>query len=344
MAMGRYADIKSNFISLKKATDIFHASYGNGLFIFDVLTNHQTRFYIDYIQKCVRKEVDSKVRAYLDEPLKLKQYYEEKKRVKFGSKIPIWVCWFQGFEKMPELVKVCYKNLYKMVDSDIGEIILITENNFSDYVQIEPSIIKKVKDGRLSYTNLSDLLRVNLLAIYGGMWIDATVYVTRPIDSRLLEKTFYSQKSTNDFYVKRYVTKSRWASWMMISSAKEELFKFVAFIMNEYYLKHNSLIDYYLIDYVIEIAYNELKSVQTAIDSVEVNNTRAFEMFNSFNEVYNSEKFEDIIRTTQFLKFTYKSELVETTESGKMTNYGFFKKKYIEGAYGDGTISLHNSN
>ncbi|MFQ8840775.1 MAG: capsular polysaccharide synthesis protein [Clostridium fessum] len=27
------------------------------------------------------------------------------------------------------------------------------------------------------YTNLSDLLRVNLLAIYGGMWIDATVYV-----------------------------------------------------------------------------------------------------------------------------------------------------------------------
>ena len=44
MAMGRYADIKSNFISLKKATDIFHASYGNGLFIFDVLTNHQTRF------------------------------------------------------------------------------------------------------------------------------------------------------------------------------------------------------------------------------------------------------------------------------------------------------------
>ena len=292
----------------------------------------------------MRKEVDSTVRAYLDEPLKLKQYYEEKKRVKFGSKIPIWVCWFQGFEKMPELVKVCYKNLYKMVDSDIGEIILITENNFSDYVQIEPSIIKKVKDGRLSYTNLSDLLRVNLLAIYGGMWIDATVYVTRPIDSRLLEKTFYSQKSTNDFYVKRYVTKSRWASWMMISSAKEELFKFVAFIMNEYYLKHNSLIDYYLIDYVIEIAYNELKSVQTAIDSVEVNNTRAFEMFNSFNEVYNSEKFEDIIRTTQFLKFTYKSELVETTESGKMTNYGFFKKKYIEGAYGDGTISLHNSN
>ena len=48
---------------------------------------------------------------------------------------------------------------------------------------------------------------------------------------------------------------------------------------------------------MIEIAYNELKSVQTAIDSVEVNNTRAFEMFNSFNEVYNSEKLKDIIST-----------------------------------------------
>lgn len=329
--MGRYADIKDNFTNLKKATDIFHTIYGNGLFILDILTNHETRFYLDYIQGYVRKEVDNTVYTYLKNPDKVIQYYKKCKRAEFCSKIPIWVCWFQGFEKMPKLVKECYKNLHEMVDSEVGEIILITEDNFSNYVKIAPSILKKIKDRKMSYTNLSDLLRVNLLAIYGGMWIDATVYVTCPIDRELLERPFYSQKTINDFYVKRYVTKSRWASWMMISSVDEELFKFVAFVMNDYYLKHETLIDYYFIDYVIEIAYNRLLSVQNNIDAVETNNTMAFELYNSFNMVYDKKWFNKIIDSTQFLKFTYKSELIEYTESGELTNYGFFKKKYIGG-------------
>lgn len=342
--MGRYADIKDNYANLNKALDFFHASYGNGLFILDILTNHETRFYLDYIQKYVKKQLDGTICTYLNQSDEIKQHFEKNKRVEFGMKTPIWVCWFQGYEKMPELVKECYKNLYRMVDLDVGEIVLITENNFENYVKIDPSILKKIRDGKMSYTNLSDLLRVNLLAIYGGMWIDATVYVTSRISKQLLSKPFYSQKTTTEFYVKRYVTKSRWASWMMIASSKEELFKFVAFIMNDYYLKHDTLIDYYFIDYVIEIAYNRLESAHASIDSVEINNTRAFEMFNMFNEEYNPERFKRIVDTTQFLKFTYKSDLFEKTESGKLTNYGFFRKRYIEGTYEDGTVDLHNSN
>lgn len=344
MSMGRYADIKDNFTNLRKTMDIFHTIHGNGLFILDILTNHETRFYLDYIQRYVRKEVNSTIRTYLNKPHEVKQYFEKCKSTELDSKIPIWVCWFQGLENMPGLVKECYKNLHQMVDSEVGKIFLITKDNFSDYVKIEPSILKKIEDGKMSYTNLSDLLRVNLLAIYGGMWIDATVYVMHPIGRDLLERPFYSQKTVNEFYVKRYVTKSRWASWMMISSVGEELFKFVAFVMNDYYLKHEALIDYYFIDYVIEIAYTQLRSVQNSIDTVEINNTKAFELFNSFNEVYDSEKFDRIIDTTQFLKFTYKSELTEVTGSGEMTNYGFFKRKYIEGEYENGTFDLHNSN
>lgn len=342
--MGRYADIKDNFANLRKATDGFHAIYGNGLFTLDILTNHETRFYLDYIQTCVKKEVNTAVHKYLDNPYEVKQFYEKCKRVEFGSKTPVWVCWFQGQNKMPELVKECYKNLQKMVDSEVGKIVLVTKDNFFDYVKIEPSILKKIEDGKMSYTNFSDLLRVNLLAIYGGMWIDATVFVTYPISKELLQKKFYSQKTINEFYVKRYVTKSRWASWMMISSTETELFKFVAFVMNDYYLNHEALIDYYFIDYVIEIAYNQLQSVKEDIDSVEINNTMAFELFNSFNEAYDPDKFKTIISSTQFLKFTYKSELTEVTESGEMTNYGFFKRKYIEGECANGTTGLCNSN
>ena len=159
--MGRYADIKNNFSNLKKATDIFHTIYGNGLFTLDILTNHKTRFYLDYIQSCVKKEVSSAICTYLNNPYEVKRFFETCRRVEFGTKTPIWVCWFQGKREMPKLVKECYENLYQMVDSEIGEIVLITKDNFCDYVNIEPSILKKIEEGKMSYTNFSDLLRVN---------------------------------------------------------------------------------------------------------------------------------------------------------------------------------------
>lgn len=328
--MGRYVDIIENFKNLKKATDITHTVFGNGLFIMDVLTDHNTRFYLNYIQRYVRRDIDDDVVDYFQNRERIVEEFRKEKKVDFDGKIPIWVCWFQGYDSMPSLVKECYNNLQRMVSPEIAEIVLITLDNFVEYIYIDTTVIRKVKTGDMSFTNLSDLLRVNLLAIYGGMWIDATVYVTKSIDKELLERTFYSQKTATSYYVKRYITRSRWASWMMISAESEELFKFVAFILNRYYLRSIALIDYYLIDYVIEIAYNEISRVRESIDSVEINNVHAFDLFNRFNQEYKKEEFDEIISSTQFLKFTYKSDLKEKTNNGALTNYAVFREKYLE--------------
>ena len=34
------------------------------------------------------------------------------------SKIPVWVCWWQGEDSMPELVKMCYTRLKQVIDSE----------------------------------------------------------------------------------------------------------------------------------------------------------------------------------------------------------------------------------
>ena len=89
----------------------------------------------------------------------------------------VWVCWFQGMDKAPSLVRRCYDSLCeKLVDR---EIVLITEDNMFNYVSFPDYIVEKWRDGEITHTHMTDLLRLELLIKYGGTWIDATVLCTR---------------------------------------------------------------------------------------------------------------------------------------------------------------------
>ena len=90
----------------------------------------------------------------------------------------VWVCWFQGMENAPELVQKCYKSIIKNLKN--REVILITSENMSKYVQFPDFIIEKWKSGAITYTHLTDLLRLEILIKYGGLWLDATVLCTSP--------------------------------------------------------------------------------------------------------------------------------------------------------------------
>ena len=87
----------------------------------------------------------------------------------------IWVFWWQGMESMPPLIKACINNLKKK--SGNRKVILLTKDNYSNYVNIPVNILNKVKKGQLTYTFFSDILRFNLLSKHGGIWIDATLYI-----------------------------------------------------------------------------------------------------------------------------------------------------------------------
>ena len=61
--------------------------------------------------------------------------------VKEKSSDYLWFCWMQGINNAPELVKKCYEKVLKNFKNK--KIILITDDNFSDYVEIPEFIIKK---------------------------------------------------------------------------------------------------------------------------------------------------------------------------------------------------------
>lgn len=95
---------------------------------------------------------------------------------KKDNKDQVWICWFQGLEAAPELVKICVDSVKKHLPNK--KITIITEENYSDYVTMPEHILKKKEAGIISYTYFSDLVRLELLTNYGGYWIDSTVLLT----------------------------------------------------------------------------------------------------------------------------------------------------------------------
>lgn len=82
-------------------------------------------------------------------------------------------------EHAPKMVQYCFQSLKSNLRDK--RIILITEDNYKEYVQFPTYILEKYEKGCFSKTHLSDLLRLELLIKYGGTWIDATVWCSSPI-------------------------------------------------------------------------------------------------------------------------------------------------------------------
>ena len=88
----------------------------------------------------------------------------------------VWICWLQGVDNAPEVVKKCVDTVnYWLSDKRIH---ILDESNIFDYIDLPDYIIDKWRSGYISNTLFSDFIRLSILKKYGGMWIDATVYLT----------------------------------------------------------------------------------------------------------------------------------------------------------------------
>lgn len=78
---------------------------------------------------------------------------------------------------MPFLVSRCFQSW--ILHNEEYEVVLLTEKNLSEYVQIDQQISK---NKNITIQAMSDIIRVNLLAQRGGIWVDATCFCLRPLD------------------------------------------------------------------------------------------------------------------------------------------------------------------
>ena len=107
----------------------------------------------------------------------------------------IWVLWLQGMECAPKLVKKCYESVCRNKPNDF-EVILLTQKNLNQYVDLPEYIWEKHSTGCITTTHLSDIIRVELLCTYGGCWIDATVYCSGAIPRHMVSGRMFLFKGS----------------------------------------------------------------------------------------------------------------------------------------------------
>lgn len=219
--------------------------------------------------------------------------------------LPIWVCWFQGKEKMPDIVKLCYRNICKYANN--RKVILLTKDNISSYLEIPNEIYEKVEKGNIGYANFSDLIRVSLLYLYGGTWIDATVFIKSPIDNRISNRIFDSIKIHP--LTEEHISGYRWTTFYLFSYPKSEAMKCFRDVMLAYWKDgYKKILDYLLIDYVFNMLYIKNNQFRTIIDNKPYTNEHVHDIQTLLNEQYDSqfEKWDDTNIFKLNKKFRYR--------------------------------------
>ena len=154
----------------------------------------------------------------------------------------IWICWFQGMDNAPDLVKKCYESVVK--NNPGKKVIVLTEKNISDYVTFPEYIVTKWKQGVITHTHMTDLLRLELLITYGGLWLDATVLCTGTAPEYFFDSDlffFQTLKPGRDGHAS-YIS-----SWLMEAKTNNKILMASRELCYEYWKTNNTMLDYFLL-------------------------------------------------------------------------------------------------
>ncbi|GHV89636.1 polysaccharide biosynthesis protein [Spirochaetia bacterium] len=244
----------------------------------------------------------------------------------------IWLIWWDGIDNMPDIIRACYYSLKKYAGS--LEIRLIDKNNVKNYITLPEHINKKFEDKRISLTHLSDILRVSLLAEYGGLYLDATVMVSDTIT--LNNGNFFTQKgqiSTDNVshgqfagIINKKISKSdisRWCGFILAEKKNNVFFNYMKDFFYAYWEKYDELIDYFLIDYAIALGYELIPQIRTMLDNVPINNPNLYSLQNNLQCEYSADDYLQFCTNTIFHKLTWKVKYNKYRDDKNLSFFGY---------------------
>jgi len=130
---------------------------------------------------------ESQFLRYLDDVPELKSAAPASDPVKI-----IWQFWWQGEEAAPLIVRRCMESARRMCAG--YQVILVDKDNIREYLDIPDFLVERF-NGREGTGAFSDYVRFALLARHGGIWLDASEYMTGTIPDDIANATFYLASS-----------------------------------------------------------------------------------------------------------------------------------------------------
>ena len=308
--------IKRSFGIVKEFGLLFSIKY----FVFRILKKDKQ--YIDNICAFLKKENSEIINKYNDGLLVGEKTHTTNNNV--------WVCWWQGYEKMPPLCRMCFDRLKEKLPEG-SHLVLVTLDNYLKYASIPDVIVNKFKQGKITMTTYSDILRNYLIRDNGGLWIDSSVFVSNSIQKSFLEDTKWWSINTHKDNEEidnlgQKISERKWSGFLQKGEKGNILNSYLCDSFLDYYKKHDYLVDYFIQNFYIRVAYYNIPGIKKTIDSISLNNEFVYELYNNIDACFEEDLFKKWNKSTTFYKLTQKREYSSCDEKGDLTFYGAIEK------------------
>lgn len=241
------------------------------------------------------------VEKYKDQPI-----YPEGSSYQPGTKTTIWIYWNDP-SNMPQMVESCINHIRK--NSNGHKVVVVTENTVKNHLQLDEVVWRKYREGKISRTHFCDIVRIALLAQYGGVWMDCTLLLTQSLPDIVTDSDFYTnrlQEGDN-----HNVGRGRWSTFFIACHKDNLMMRATVDVFVEYWKRYDSIVDYVWMDYIFNLLYNHIPSVKSMIDAVPYNNPGIWLKQMEIDKPYTEEEYKALFADkSRFLhKFSYKKSV-----------------------------------
>lgn len=212
----------------------------------------------------------------------------------------IWTIWLQGMENAPEVVQKCYASMQAHITD--RPIVVITEDNYRDYVTFPDYIMEKYEKGIISKVHFADLLRVELLFNHGGTWLDGTVFCSgEPFQKYVLDSELFMYQILKPGLDGHSIAAS---SWLMSSHSGNPIIGLTRALLHEYWRRYNYAVDYFILHNFIQMSIHAYPQVWEKV--VPFSNATPHILLLRLFDRFDSDLWEGVKGQTSFHKLSYK--------------------------------------
>lgn len=219
----------------------------------------------------------------------------------------VWVCWLQGLNNAPVLVRRCIESMSENLPN--RQITIVTSQNLSDYVTLPVVVLDKWKAGIISNTHFSDILRNQLLIEHGGLWMDSTVLLSGQMPDYVDFGPLFMFRHMN-----RDDVTFTYNNWFIRSYKENGTLSTLQALLFRYWEENNRLADYFLWHLMMTMVINAAPQVERSIIPVsdDLPEQLSFVLFDE----YDANKWALLKSLSTIHKLSNKYSSKDTSQTG----------------------------
>ncbi len=244
-----------------------------------------------------------------------------------GGKIPVWVCLWQGEAGLPDSIRCSLNSLRQSLPPDQAELRCVTLENCMEYVGFTEMIIQKYNDGEIPAHHLSDILMAELLYRYGGMWIDASYFVSRALDAEIFARPLFTLRHSTPGEPGD-IAKGRWSGDLWCIPKGNKLFWVLMQSLWHYWETEHKLADPHLTDYIIAAAVDAFPDIRDELERGAYPAGDVFKLHQWMNQRCSRERLQELKMGEIFYKLDQQAAYRKKNMAGQQTLYGYLSDFY----------------